>query len=118
MPVHRFIKRRKITRKVAGPVSFTRELAWRDDGLMVRDRLLRRSAEHRFRTVIPAADVEVHSPSARQSGGAATSAIIVAPQTAESWADTFNRSGQLVLVSLYRPDAEGRLQFAGIHEES
>jgi hypothetical protein len=117
-PFHRFIKQRKITRKVTGPIGFTRELVWGEYGVVVRDLFRAREGTPSLRTVMPAADIEVHSPSARQSGSSPNHAIVVPRSTAEAWAAQINRSGELALVSAYEVDAAGRLWFVGIREES
>jgi hypothetical protein len=114
---HRFVKRRKITRKVAAPLSFARELRWTDDRLIVTDTLRTRDGGAPCRLVIPAADIEVHSPSARLSGSSATDAIRVPRTTAEAWAERINQAGALVLVTTYEANADGQLTFVGIGEE-
>ena len=116
-PFHRLLRQRKIGRNVAGPFGFTRELTWRDDGLLVTDVVRARERRPALRTVMPAADIEVHSPSARQSGSAPNHAIVVPRSIAEAWAAELTRSGQLVLITAYEVDRDGRLRFASIREQ-
>jgi hypothetical protein len=117
-PFHRFIKKRKISRKIAGPIAFKREVTWRGDGLVVRDEIRTDESKPQLRTVTPTADIEVHSPSARLSGGSRNGGITVTMGTAEAWAAEINRTGRLTLVTHYEIDAGGRLQFVGIEQES
>ena len=116
-PFHRFIKRRKITRRTAVPLTFTRELAVGGGGLLVRDVLRTRGKAPTLRTVTPVGEVEVHSPSARLSGASANDVIGVSSDTAAAWAARINQTGELTLVSTYEV-CDGRLRFAGIHEAS
>jgi hypothetical protein len=118
-PFHHFIKRRKISRKIAGPFTFRRELAWQGDGLVVRDLIQARGARAAaVRAITPAADIEVHSPSARLSGGSRNSGITVAAPIAAAWVTELNRTGRLALVTHYQVDGAGHLRFVDIQQES
>ena len=116
-PFHRFIKRRKITRKVTAPLVLTRELRWTADALTVTDTLRARDGAPRLTAVTPAADIEGHSPSARLSGGLATHVIRAPRATSEAWAERINTAGRLVLVTSYAANADGHLTFVAIREE-
>lgn len=115
---HRFIKGRKITRKVAAPIAFTREVRWHDDALLVSDTLRTRADAPRLRTVTPTGDIEVHSPSARQSGASATHVIRVPRSVSEAWAEQLNTSGALELVTVYAIDADGLATFSRIQQRA
>jgi hypothetical protein len=115
---HRFIKRRKITRKVAGPIAFTRELRWHDDALIVSDTLRLREGGPTLRAVTPTDDIEVHSPSARQSGASATHVIRVPRSVSESWAERLNNTGALELVTVYKMDDDGVVTSVAIQQRS
>ena len=114
---HRFIKRRKITRQAAGPVTLRRELAWAGDRLTVKDRLTS-ARQGRLVAVVPVSQIEVHSPSARMSGAAFEQSIRVPRATSEAWAAVLNRTGRLDLLTTYRPGEDGRLQFVAIETET
>jgi hypothetical protein len=114
---HRFIKKLKIGRKVTGPLVFRREIAWQDQAMVVRDVIRARVAKPALRRITPAADIEVHSPSARQGGGSRNSSVGVPDGTAEQWAAEINRTGRLVLVTRYEIDAGRHLRFVGIRQE-
>ena len=114
---HGFIKRRKISRKISGPMSFKRELAWRGDSLVVRDESRIGASKPEVLAVQPTGHIEVHSPSARQSGGSRNAGITVPSSTAAEWAAELNRHGLLVLVTRYQAGASGQLQFISIRHE-
>ena len=113
---HRFITKRKITRRRPGPVTFTREMSQRDNQLVVRDLFELRPGAARIRAVTPVADTDVHSPSARLSGASRIDNITVPRSTAEAWAAGLNQ-GRLTLVSLYALDPDGRLRFMQVTDE-
>jgi hypothetical protein len=115
-PFHHLLKRRKIARKVKAPLAFRRVLQRGDGRVVVTDGIRRLPGAPPIASLTPAADVEVHSPSARQSGASPTEAIVVPPSTAAAWASTINRNGQLVLVTTYETDRDGLLRYAGIRE--
>lgn len=115
---HRFITQRKIGRKVAGPAAFRRELSWHGDDLVVRDVITAHGPDLGLRIITPAADIEIHSPSARLSGGSRNVAITVPRSTAEHWAAELTRTGRLVLVTRYETGDNGCLQFVSIRPES
>jgi hypothetical protein len=115
---HRFIKKRKITRQLSGPIGFRRELAWHANGLQVTDTLRVRAQDVTVRRIWPAADIEVHSPSARQSGAAPRAGVTAPAGAAEAWAARLNESGTLVLVTRYDVDDRGALRWVSIGESS
>jgi hypothetical protein len=68
--------------------------------------------------VTPTGDIEVHSPSARQSGASATHVIRVPRSVSEAWAEQLNTSGALELVTVYAIDADGLATFSRIQQRA
>ena len=114
---HRFIKRRKITAKVSGPVSLRRTIEWSGEHLDVRDRLTL-SGNQQLRSVKPVSQIEVHSPSARMSGAGFEQSVRVAAPTSAEWARELSRHGHLDLLTTYRPGEDARLRLVGIERVS
>lgn len=115
---HRYIKRRTISKQVRAPLAFSRELAWHAGGLRVTDTIRAPLQGVALQRVCPAADVEVHSPSARQGGASRHDGVVAADEDMRTWARRLNDTGKLVLVTTYAADASGDLRCAGIGEVS
>jgi hypothetical protein len=115
---HRYIKRRNISKQMRAPLAFSRELAWHAGGLRVTDTIRAQPGGVTLRRVCPAADVEVHSPSARQGGASRHDGVVAADGDARSWAKRLNDTGRLVLVTTYAADTSGDLRCTGIGEVS
>ena len=106
---HRFVRRRKIVRQRPGPFAFTRTLVRQRDAIVIRDEIRTTGAVATVRAVVPAADIEVHSPSARFRSGTRYDLLRVQRDVAERWASVLNASGRLTLITTYERDPNGHL---------
>jgi hypothetical protein len=111
---HTFLTRRKIDARTGAPFEFRRTFTRDRGALIVRDELRVLPGATPVRAVVPAADIDVHSPSARLRDGLHHDAITVPRSVSEDWADRLNRHSALLLITRYEVDVDGHLRFANI----
>ena len=67
---------------------------------------------------MPVGEIDVHSPSARQSGAIPRDGVPAAPILSNGWAARLKEHGRLTLETLYTADDGGDFQFTSISEVS
>jgi hypothetical protein len=97
---------RNVVRQKPGPFRFTRSLRWHGDTLLVQD-VIERVGTAVVRAIVPVADVEVHSPSARLAGASPSLVRRAARETSEAWASELNRTGHVTLTTTYHFEPDG-----------
>jgi hypothetical protein len=82
----------------------------------VIDRVVKTQRGPALRRLGPAADVGIHSPSARTSSEQQPDCVSASDSSTRSWVERLNQHGMIRLRTIYSKDSLGRLKFRSISE--